>query len=73
MGILQGNVWNYLASVNIGANLQHYNPLIDDEVKNEWDIPKNYQLTGQLVFGGIEEIPEPKEKIPGSLRMNIYK
>ncbi len=73
MGILQANVWNYLAEENIGANLQHYNPLIDDEVKSEWDIPKSYQLTGQLVFGGIVEIDEPKEKIPGSLRMNIFK
>lgn len=73
MGILQANVWNYLAEENIGANLQHYNPLIDDEVKKEWNIPTSYQLTAQLVFGGIEEIPEPKEKIPGSLRMNIFK
>ena len=73
MGILQANVWNYLAEENIGANLQHYNPLIDDEVKKEWNIPTSYQLTAQLVFGGIEEVPEPKDKIPGSLRMNIYK
>ena len=73
MGILQANIWNYLASINIGSNLQHYNPLIDNEVKKQWNIPDNYQLTAQLVFGGINEFPEPKEKIPASLRMNIYK
>ena len=54
MGILQGNIWNALAEVEIGASLQHYNPLIDEAVKEEWDVPEHYQLSAQMVFGGIE-------------------
>lgn len=73
MGILQGNIWNALAEVEIGASLQHYNPLIDEAVKEEWDIPEHYQLSAQMVFGGIGSIPEPKEKVDVHTRINLYK
>lgn len=72
MGILQGNIWNALASVHIGASLQHYNPLIDDEVKKTWNIPENYQLTAQMVFGGIDEIPAVKDKIDAKQRVKSF-
>lgn len=73
MGILQGNIWNLLAEFEIGANLQHYNPLIDEAVRKEWNLDKHLILTAQLVFGGFEEIPEPKEKIDTSVRMKVLK
>lgn len=73
MGILQGNMWNMLASYDIGANLQHYNPLIDEKVKEEWQIPSYYQLTAQMVFGGIESMNPAKDKIDIHARMSIYK
>lgn len=73
MGILQGNIWNALAEVEIGASLQHYNPLIDKEVKEEWDIPEHYQLSAQMVFGGIGSIPDSKEKVDVHSRVHIYK
>lgn len=72
MGILQGNIWNALASVHIGASLQHYNPLIDDEVKKTWNIPENYQLTAQMVFGGIDEIPTLKDKLDAKQRVKSF-
>ncbi|MGN1344259.1 MAG: nitroreductase family protein, partial [Traorella sp.] len=73
MGILQGNIWNLLTEYNIGANLQHYNPLIDEAVKKQWNIPKEYDLCAQMVFGGIQSIPEPKDKIDDKLRYIVYK
>lgn len=72
MGLLQGNIWNSLAELKIGASLQHYNPLIDDEVKRQWEIPEYYRLTAQMVFGGIGSIPEPKEKIDADDRVIVY-
>ena len=39
-GMLQFAVWTALELEGLGASLQHYNPLIDDEVKGEWNIPK---------------------------------
>ena len=53
-GIAQFAVWTALAEQNIGASLQHYNPIIDDEAAAAFDIPANWKLRAQLVFGSIE-------------------
>ena len=37
-GLTQANVWTALAQENIGANLQHYNPVIDEAVAAEWSM-----------------------------------
>ena len=34
-------VWSTLAAAGVGANLQHYNPVIDNEVAKTWNIPAN--------------------------------
>ena len=65
LGIAMVNIWNSLAEINVGANIQHYNPLIDDEVKATWDISDNYQLVGQMVYGGIVSRPGDKERKGG--------
>ena len=44
---------------NIGANLQHYNPLIDDVVQYEFNIPQNWRMVAQMPFGGISSTPFP--------------
>ena len=46
-------VWTTLAAAGIGANLQHYNPVIDAAVAKTWNIPADWTLRAQLVFGGI--------------------
>lgn len=60
-------IWTTLASVNVGANLQHYNGVIDEKVAQEWQIDSNWKLIAQMVFGGIsapagEKTFEPVEK-----------
>jgi predicted oxidoreductase (fatty acid repression mutant protein) len=71
-GILSINAWTALAEIGIGANLQHYNPVIDEAVAKEWDLPAAWKLRGQLVFGSIEgEIPEGKERISDDVRFKI--
>jgi len=44
--------WTALEADGLGANLQHYNPLIDDRVAAAWHLPKTWRLNAQLVFGG---------------------
>jgi uncharacterized protein len=44
-------VWTALEQEGLGANLQHYNPLIDQQVVKEWGIPAHWVLKSQLVFG----------------------
>lgn len=73
LGMLQINVWNAFAEKNIGANLQHYNPLIDDAVKKQWNIPDGWRLVSEMVFGTAVSEPEPVNKMPGEERVRVYK
>ena len=52
--IAQFAVWTALSEQNIGASLQHYNPIVDAEIAEVFDIPTNWKLRAQLVFGSIE-------------------
>ena len=52
--IAQFAVWTALSEQNIGASLQHYNPIVDAEIAEIFDIPANWKLGAQLVFGSIE-------------------
>ncbi|EOH93321.1 nitroreductase [Enterococcus haemoperoxidus ATCC BAA-382] len=67
-GLTQANVWTALAQENIGANLQHYNPVIDEAVAKEWSIPSQWKLRAQLVFGSIEAEAGEKEYMEDSAR-----
>ena len=50
-GMLQFVVWTSLEIEGLGASLQHYNELIDVEVKKQWDLPANWKLLAQMPFG----------------------
>lgn len=50
-GMAQYAVWMALAEAGIGASLQHYNPLPDARVAQEWDIPESWVLRAQMPFG----------------------
>ncbi|ROW02646.1 hypothetical protein VSDG_01838 [Cytospora chrysosperma] len=52
VGMLQFAVWTALEDEGLGANLQHYNPLVDARVAEEWKVPSSWKLSAQLVFGG---------------------
>lgn len=72
-GMLQFAIWTALAEEGLGANLQHYNPIIDDEVKEVFNIPDHYRLIAQMPFGAkTAEAPE-KEVLAGSERMRILR
>ncbi|MCK8606837.1 nitroreductase family protein [Apilactobacillus ozensis] len=72
----QGNaqyaVWTGLADNGIGANLQHYNPLIDDDVRKEFDVPSNWKLRGEMVFGSIENPAQAKDYIDDDKRFIVF-
>lgn len=60
-GMLQMVVWTQLEAQGLGASLQHYNELIETEVKKEWDIPKHWKMIAQMPFGKPVVSPDPKE------------
>ena len=61
-GIASFAVWNALAEAGVGANIQHYNPVIDERVAKEWNIPANLVLRSQMPFGEIVGEPTPIER-----------
>ena len=65
-------VWTALASLDIGANLQHYNPVIDKKVGSTWNIDEHWELNAQMVFGGIEQPAGDKEFKPVEERMKVF-
>ncbi|MEG2254075.1 MAG: nitroreductase family protein [Vagococcus sp.] len=71
-GMTQSNVWVALSEHNIGANLQHYNPVIDDAVEGEWAIPSSWKLRGQMVFGSIETVAGEKEYAADDNRFKVF-
>lgn len=65
-------IWNALAALNVGANLQHYNGVIDEKVAQEWNIDSNWKLIAQMVFGGIAAPAGDKEFAPIENRLKVY-
>ncbi|MHB8061977.1 MAG: nitroreductase family protein [Ruminiclostridium sp.] len=72
-GMLQFVIWNSLEIEGLGASLQHYNPLIDDEVKKQWNIPSNWKLLGQMPFGKPTAAPDEKQFQPLEARVKFFK
>ena len=72
-GMLQLVVWTALEAEGLGATLQHYNPLIDDEVKATFNIPDSWRLTAQMPFGKPVAPAGEKQYNPVEDRVKVYK
>jgi uncharacterized protein len=70
-GKAQFAVWSALANANIGASLQHYNPLIDDAVAAIWQIDASWRLRAQMPFGSNEAPFAEKTFIDDALRFKV--
>lgn len=71
-GMLQLAIWTSLEIEGLGVSLQHYNPLIDNDVKEKWNIPASWQLVGQMPFGKPTKEPDAKEFRPIEDRLKIF-
>lgn len=71
-GMAQFAVWTALAEIGIGASLQHYNPLIDDEVAATWQIPSSWKLIAQMPFGSNEAPLAEKTFMDDALRFKVF-
>lgn len=65
-------VWTGLEALGFGANLQHYNPLIDAGVAKQWDLPSDWRLIAQLVFGAPEAQAGEKVQKPAEERVKVF-
>jgi len=68
-------LWTAITAAGNGANLQHYNPIVDEKTKLTWDLPADWDLVAQLVFGKPTAPPGPKPtqmKAPLEKRMFVH-
>ncbi|OJD28068.1 hypothetical protein ACJ73_00524 [Blastomyces percursus] len=65
-------LWLALRSVGLAANLQHYNPIIDEEVAKTWSIPTEWELVAQMVFGTATGEPMEKTFKPLEERVKVF-
>lgn len=71
--MLQFAVWTALeAEGGIGANLQHYNPLVDQRVAAEWKVPADWKLSALLVFGGKTGEAGAKDYLPADQKFKVF-
>lgn len=72
-GMLQYNVWTMLEAEGLGASLQHYTELIEEDVKSEWEIDDDWRFVAQMPFGNPAAEPDEKEFEPLENRIEVYK
>ena len=71
-GMLQYTIWVTIEAAGLGASLQHYNPLIDDEVKAAWNLPEKWKLLAQMPFGTPVSEPGDKDFLPLDDRFKVF-
>lgn len=60
-GMLQHTIWMALEQVGLGASLQHYNEVIEEDIKKEWKIKESWRLIAQMPFGKVLSLPSDKK------------
>jgi len=66
-------IWTMLEEAGFGASLQHYNPLIDEEVVKTWNLPSTWKLVAQMPFGVPTQGPGEKSFQPIDERVKVFK
>lgn len=72
-GMHQFVIWTALEIEGFGVSLQHYNELIETDVKKEWHIPDSWKIIGQMPFGKPTAEPSEKEFKPLEERIKVFK
>ncbi|WP_315066603.1 nitroreductase family protein [uncultured Clostridium sp.] len=72
-GMHQFVIWTALEIEGFGVSLQHYNELIEADVKKEWNIPDSWKIIGQMPFGRPTAEPSEKEFKPLEERIKVFK
>lgn len=72
-GMMQFAVWTSFATEGLGASLQHYTEVIDNEVRKEFNIPNNWKMLAQMPFGNILAPAGEKTFTPIEDRVKVLK
>ncbi|MDR2868373.1 MAG: nitroreductase family protein, partial [Bacteroidales bacterium] len=66
-------IWTLLCDAGFGCSLQHYNPLIDNDIQKQWNLPTSWHLIAQMPFGVPSAAPTPKTTEDLDKRMMVLR
>ena len=72
-GMLQFAIWTALEDMGLGVNIQHYNMLIEEDIRKIFNLPGSWDLVAQMVFGEKLKDAPPIEKISTGERVKIFR
>lgn len=72
-GMLQFAIWTALSMEGLGATLQHYTELIEEEVKREFNLPSSWKMVAQMPFGKGTAPAGEKEFVALEERVKVIK
>lgn len=72
-GMHQFVIWTGLEVEGFGVSLQHYNELIESDIKKEWGIADSWKLIAQMPFGKPTAEPGEKQFKPLEERVKVFK
>lgn len=64
--------WTLLEAEGLGCSLQHYNPMLDARIAEQWKVPTEWSLKAQLVFGKPAGVPREKTFEPLEKRLFVH-
>ena len=66
-------LWTLLCDAGLGASLQHYGELVEEDVKKAFSLPEEWHLVAQMPFGNPLDTPMEKSFIPVEERVKVFK
>lgn len=72
-GMLQFAIWTELENMGLGVNIQHYNMLIEEDIKKIFGLSGTWDLVAQMVFGEKLEDAKPIEKLSTGERVQVFR
>ena len=66
-------IWTALEAEGLGVSLQHYNPLMDEKIREEWNIPSDWQHIAQMPFGKPLDKPADKDLNGTDMHLKVFR
>lgn len=65
-------VWTALSEAKIGATLQHYNEMIEEKVREMYNVPEKWRMMAQMPFGSVKGPGHDKKIISDEGRFMVF-
>lgn len=72
-GMLQFAIWTALEDLGLGVNIQHYNMLIEEDIRKIFNLPGSWDLVAQMVFGEKLKDAPPIDKMSTGERVQVFR